>query len=173
MYWLMNSLFPTSVGTNTFLTIMLAALTTTCDGGALLTTQGTHICLILSLILRGCRVAFFSPNVRRDMVLWSIRRVTDLPPNANLREMQQNIYGLVQLIAAATPAEPQCHSHRKEGSQGVLPYMFNVCVLQKRMSVLHGIFGKRCEPGGYITLAVSGVGTWLAAAPLGEINIAT
>ena len=43
MYWLINGLFPTSVGINTF-------LTTTCDGGALLTTQGAHICLSLSFI---------------------------------------------------------------------------------------------------------------------------
>ena len=51
MYWLINNLFPTNVGINTFITIMLLALTTTCDGGALLTTQSTHICLILSVIL--------------------------------------------------------------------------------------------------------------------------
>ena len=88
MYWLINSLSPTSVGINTFLTIMLLALTTTCDGGALLTTQGAHIPLILSLILRGGHVAFISPNMRRDMVPWSIRRLTDLPPNAKLREMK-------------------------------------------------------------------------------------
>ena len=29
---------------------------------------------------------------------------------------------------------------------GSPPYMFNVFVSQKRMSILHGIFGKRCEP---------------------------
>ena len=45
--------FPTSVGINTFITIMRLALTKTYDGGALLTTQRTHICLILSFILRG------------------------------------------------------------------------------------------------------------------------
>ena len=88
MYCLINNLFPTSVGINTFITIMLLALTTSCDGVALLTTQGTHICLILSLMLRGGRVAFISPNMRRDMVPWSMRRVTDLPPNAKLREME-------------------------------------------------------------------------------------
>ena len=59
---------------STFITIMLLALTTTCDGGALLTTQGTHICLILHLILRGGRVAFINPNMRQGMVPWSIRR---------------------------------------------------------------------------------------------------
>ena len=53
---------------------------------ALLTTQGTHICLILFLILRGGRVAFIGPNMRRDIVPWSIRWVTDMPPNAKLRE---------------------------------------------------------------------------------------
>ena len=101
MYQLMNTLFPTNVGINAFITIMLLALTTTCDGGALLTTQGTHISLILSFILRGGRVAFISPNMRRDMVPWSIRRVTDWPPNAKMHEMQQNTHGLVQLIRAA------------------------------------------------------------------------
>ena len=40
------------------------------------------------------------------MVPWSIRRVTDLPPNAKLHEMQQNTHKLVQLIKAATPAVP-------------------------------------------------------------------
>ena len=93
---------PISVGINTFITITLPALTTTCDGGVLLTTQGTHICLIMSLILRGGQVAFITPNMRRDIVPWSLRRVTDLPPNAKLYEMQQNTHGLVQLIRAAT-----------------------------------------------------------------------
>ena len=87
MYWLINDLFPTGVGIDTFIAIMLLALTTSCDSGALLTTQGTHICFNLSLILRGGRVALISPNMRRDMVPWSIRRVMDLPPNAKLREM--------------------------------------------------------------------------------------
>ena len=106
MYWRINNLFPTSVGINTFITIMLLALTTSCDGGALLTTQGTHICLILSFILRGGRIAFISPNMKQDMVPWSIKSVTHLPPNAKLREMQQNTHGLVQLIRAATPHVP-------------------------------------------------------------------
>ena len=96
MYRLINNLFPTSVGSNTFITIMLLALTTTCDSGALLTTQGTHICLILSFILRGSGVVVISPNMRRGMVPWTIRKVTDLPPNAKLCEMQQNTHGLVQ-----------------------------------------------------------------------------
>ena len=76
--------------------------TTSCDGGALLTTQGTHICLILSFILRGGWVAFISPNMRRNMVPRSITRVTDPPPNAKMREMQQNTHRWVQLIRAAT-----------------------------------------------------------------------
>ena len=96
MYWLIDNLFPTSVGIKTFITIMLLALTTTCDGGALVTTQGTHI------ILPGGRVAFISPNMRRDMVPWSIRRMTNLPLNTKLREMQQNTHRLVQLNRAAT-----------------------------------------------------------------------
>ena len=37
------------------------------------------------------------------MVPWSIRRVTDLPPNAKLREMQQNMPRLMKLIKAAMP----------------------------------------------------------------------
>ena len=37
------------------------------------------------------------------MVPWPIRWVTDLPPNAKLRQMQQNTHGVVQLIRAATP----------------------------------------------------------------------
>ena len=106
MYWLTAILFPTSVGINTFITIMLLALTKSCDGGALLTTQSTHIRLILSLILCGGQVAFISPNMRRDMAPWSIRRVTNLPPNAELREMQQNTHGLVQLMRAAAPDVP-------------------------------------------------------------------
>ena len=39
-----------------------------CDSGTLLTTQHTHFCLILCLILRGGRVTFVSPNMRRDML---------------------------------------------------------------------------------------------------------
>ena len=53
MYWLISKSFPASVGINAFVTIMLLALTTNGDGGALLTTQRSHICLILSLILCG------------------------------------------------------------------------------------------------------------------------
>ena len=96
-----KQLFPTSVGINTFITIMLVALTTSCDGGALLTTQGTHICLILSFILCGGQIAFISPNMRWDMVPCSIRRVRDPPSNAKLHEMQQDTHGLVQVIRAA------------------------------------------------------------------------
>ena len=40
------------------------------------------------------------------MVPRSIRRVTDLPPSAKLREMKQNTHRLVQLIKAATPDVP-------------------------------------------------------------------
>ena len=124
MYRLMNNLAP-SVGINTFITIMLMALTTTCDGGALLTTQDTHICLLLSFILHGGRVAwscFSQPKMRRDMVPWSIRRVTDLPPNAKLREMQQNMHRLVHLIKATTLDVP----HQTPIPQLPKP-MLNVC----------------------------------------------
>ena len=51
--------------------------------------------------------------------------------------------------------------------------MFNVFASQQRMSILHGIFGKRSEPGGYITSTAEGVGSWLAAALVGEIQLAT
>ena len=36
------------------------------------------------------RVAFICPNMRWDMVPWSIKQVTDLRPNAKLRETEQN-----------------------------------------------------------------------------------
>ena len=73
-----------------------------------MTTQGTQICLILSFILRGGQVAFINPNTRQGMVPWSIRRVTDLPPNAKLCE---NTHGLVQLIIATTPDVPNQPQH--------------------------------------------------------------
>ena len=47
-----NNIGPTSVGVNTFSTIVLLTLITNYDGGALLATQHTHFCLILCLILR-------------------------------------------------------------------------------------------------------------------------
>ena len=50
---LTNIIIPTSLGINTFSTMMLLALTINCRGGALLPTQSAHSCLILSLILRG------------------------------------------------------------------------------------------------------------------------
>ena len=40
------------------------------------------------------------------MVPGSITRLTDVLPNAKLREMQQNTHGLMQLIRAATPDVP-------------------------------------------------------------------
>ena len=46
-----HNIGPTSVGVNTFSTIVLLTLITNCDGGALLATQHTHFCLILCLIL--------------------------------------------------------------------------------------------------------------------------
>ena len=70
--------FPTSVGTKTSITATPLSLTTAYDGAMLLTTQGTHMCLILSLILHGRQVALaelLSPNLRRHMVSWSITRV--------------------------------------------------------------------------------------------------
>ena len=73
-----------------YITIVLLTLITNCDGGAPLATQNTHFRLILCLILRGGRVALVSPNLRRDMLPWSVGGVTDLPPDAKLSEMQQN-----------------------------------------------------------------------------------
>ena len=69
--YLTNNIGPTSVGVNTFSTIMLLTLITNCDGGALVATQDTHFCLIFCLILCGGRVALVSPNMRRDMLPWS------------------------------------------------------------------------------------------------------
>ena len=40
------------------------------------------------------------------MVPWSIKRVTNLPPNAKLHEMQQNTQRPMQLIRAAMPDDP-------------------------------------------------------------------
>ena len=74
---LTNNIGPTSVGVNTFITIMLLTLITNCDGGAPLATQNTHFRLILCLILRGGRVAFVSPNLRRDMLPWSVGGATE------------------------------------------------------------------------------------------------
>ena len=81
---LTNNIGPTSVGVNTFITIVLLTLITNCDGGAPLATQNTHFRLILCLILRGGRVALVSPNLRRDMLPWSVGGVTDLPSDAKL-----------------------------------------------------------------------------------------
>ena len=43
--YLTNNIGPTSVGVNTFITIVLLTLITNCDGGAPLATQNTHFCL--------------------------------------------------------------------------------------------------------------------------------
>ena len=119
MYWLINNLFPTSVGINTFVTTMLLALAINGDGGAPLTTQRTNICLILPLILRGGRVALISPIMRRDMVPRSIRRVTDLPLNAKMCEMQQNTTEWCNSLGAPHHmflTKPQCHNCPKKCS---------------------------------------------------------
>ena len=68
---LTNSIISTSVGVNTFSTKMLLALTTNCDGGALLTTQhnttqSTHLCLIPSAIWMMSHI----PNSRGHTNLW-------------------------------------------------------------------------------------------------------
>ena len=70
--YLTNNIAPTIVGVNTFSTIVLFTLTTNCHGGTILTTQHTHFYHILCLILCGGRVAFTGPNMRRDMLPWSI-----------------------------------------------------------------------------------------------------
>ena len=56
------------------------------------------------------------------MVPWPMRWVTDLPPNAKLREMQQNTHGLMQLIRAATPDVPNQTSMPQLSKQ-----MLNAC----------------------------------------------
>ena len=75
------------------------------------------------------------------MVPWPIRWVTDLPPNAKLREMQQNTHGLVQLIGAATPHVPnqaQCHTRPNKCSIRVL---YNPCTsLYGGPSKFHSFF---------------------------------
>ena len=53
------------------------------------------------------------------MVPWPIRRVTDLPPSAKMRKMQQNTHGLVQLIRDATPTVP---------NQTPMPQLSKFCV---------------------------------------------
>ena len=40
--------------------------------------------------LRVARVALVGPNLRQDMLPWSVGGVTDLPPDAKLSDMQQN-----------------------------------------------------------------------------------
>ena len=80
---LANNIIPTSVGLKTFKTIVLLTLTTDCDGGALVTIEHTHSYLILPFILRGGRVALVCPNMRRNIVPWSMRRVAELPLTQN------------------------------------------------------------------------------------------
>ena len=76
--YLTNNIGPTSVGVNTLITIVPLTLITSCDGEALLTTQHAHFCLILCLILGSGRGALVSPNMRRDMLPWSIGGMRDL-----------------------------------------------------------------------------------------------
>ena len=110
--YLTNNIGPTSVGINTFSTMVLFTLTTNCDGGTLLTTQHPHFCLILCLILRGGQVAFVGPNVRRDMLPGSIGGVMHLPADTKLRKMQQirtdwcNSLGPPRQMCLT---KPQCH----------------------------------------------------------------
>ena len=52
---------PANKGVTAFRTTVLLALNTTCDGGALVTTQGTNFYLILSPILRGSRNGDITP----------------------------------------------------------------------------------------------------------------
>ena len=129
----LSNLFPTSVGINPCITIILLAPTTSCDGGVLLPTQGPHICLILSFILRGGRVAFINPNMRRDKVPWSITRMTHERPqrqksphgvnwkgdqrsihtevvawNVKPRNCRRRILGLWRLGCYAQQSMPRC-----------------------------------------------------------------
>ena len=85
-----NNIGHTSVGVNTLNTIALLTLITNYNGGVLLATQHTYFYLALRLIVRGGRVALVSPNMRLDMLPWSVGRMTVLPPDAELCKPQQN-----------------------------------------------------------------------------------
>ena len=102
-----NSLVPAGVRINTFRTIIQMAFTTN-GCSVLVAAQCTHIHLLPNIILRGSLNKFLCtlPNVRGYMFPQSVGRVTDLPPDAELRKMQQNSYILMQLIGAATPNVP-------------------------------------------------------------------
>ena len=72
------------------------------------------------------------------MVPWSMRRVTDLPPNAKLREMQQNMHGLVQLIMAATPGVPNQTPIPQLSKQ-----MLNVCLVPPMHIIVRLLSGRQ------------------------------
>ena len=91
VFYLTNNIGLTSVGVNTFGTIMLLTLITNCDGAVLLATQHTLFYLILCLNLRGGRVALVSPNMRQHMLPWSTVGLTDSPTDAKMCKMQQNM----------------------------------------------------------------------------------
>ena len=70
------------------------------------------------------------------MVPWPIRRVTDLPPNAKLHEMQQNMHRLVQLIRAATPDVPnQTPSHNCPNKCSTRA-LYHPCTLRQPMGMV-------------------------------------
>ena len=121
--YLTNAIGPTSVGVNTFSTIVLLTPITNCDGGAPLATQHTHFRLILCLILCGGPVALVSPNMRRDMLPWFVGGVTDLPADAKLCKMQlkgprDNVDSKIVPVSSIAPegwgqkrAEMLCHPY--------------------------------------------------------------
>ena len=111
--YLTNNIGPTSVGVNTFTTIVLLTLITNCNGGALLATQHTHTHTLLPHPLPhlAWRPSSFGQSKHEAGHARMVQRggggVTDLPPDAKLCKMQQNADGLVQLIGVATPHVPK------------------------------------------------------------------
>ena len=95
---------------------------------------------------------------------WS-KRVTDLPPNAKLREMQQNTHALVLLIGAATQGGESISP-----TQGATRSIWCGCgVRQSKEGVENGhgwgMGPKRC-------LAHPGARPARYCSPLGAVNIA-
>ena len=78
---------------------MLLTVTTNYDGGVLSTTQSTHLCLMLSLILRGSWAAFITKHNAGHGHM--VHKENDGPASKCLIKMQQNMHELVQLIKAA------------------------------------------------------------------------
>ena len=129
-----NSLVPAGVRINAFRTIIQMAFTTN-GCSVLVAAQCTHIHLLPNIILRGTLNKFLCtlPNVRGYMFPWSVGTVTDLPPDAELRKVQQNSYRLTQLIGAATPnvlnQTPMPQMSEQLFNSGLIPSMHIIIAL--------------------------------------------